>query len=101
MQFIRSKTFHWTAALAGLFAIFVIILFGFIYFRIDDYLIARSDNMITTQAGFFAGLPRERMISALDDRLEQDSRGVQFSGIFDAGRNRLAGNIAALPDTSR
>jgi signal transduction histidine kinase len=98
LQFIRSKTFHWTAALAGLFAIFVITLFGFIYFRIDDYLIARSDTMITTQAGFFARLPRERMISALDDRLEQDSRGVQFSGVFDAGRNRLAGNVAALPD---
>ncbi|WP_065751313.1 sensor histidine kinase [Bradyrhizobium paxllaeri] len=98
MQFIRSKTFHWTAALAGLFAIFVIVLSGFIYFRIDDYLIARSDRMITTQAGFFAGLPRERMISALDDHLEQDSRGVQFSGVFDAKGDRLAGNVAALPD---
>ena len=38
MQFIRSNTFHWAAALAALFAIFVTVLFGFIYFRIDDYL---------------------------------------------------------------
>jgi signal transduction histidine kinase len=98
LQFIRSKTFHWTAALAVLFAIFVTVLFAFIYFSIDNYLIARSDRMITTQAGFFAGLPRQRMISALDDHLEQDSRGVQFSGVFDAKRNRLAGNVAALPD---
>ena len=98
MQFIRSKTFHWTAALAALFAIFVTVLFAFIYFSIDNYLIARSDNMITTQAGFFAGLPRARMISALDDHLEQDSRGVQFSGVFDARGTRLAGNVVALPD---
>lgn len=98
MQFIRSKTFHWTAALAALFAIFVTLLFAFIYFSIDNYLIARSDRMIATQAAFFAGLPRERMISALGDHLEQDSRGVQFSGVFDAKRNRLSGNIAALPD---
>jgi len=98
LQFIRSKTFHWTAALAGLFAIFVTVLFAFIYFSIDSYLIARSDRAITTQAGFFAGLPRDRMISAIDDHLMQDSRGVQFAGVFDAKRDRLAGNIAALPD---
>jgi signal transduction histidine kinase len=97
MQFMRSKTFHWAAALAGLFAIFITVLFGFIYFKIDDYLIARSDRMVTTQIGFFAGLPRDRLIGALDDHLRQDSRGVQFSGVFDANGNRLAGNVAFLP----
>ena len=98
MQFIRSNTFRWAAALAALFAIFVTVLFGFIYFRIDDYLIARSDSMITTQIDFFAGLPRDRLINALDDHLQQDSRAVQFSGVFDAKGNRLAGNVAVLPD---
>lgn len=97
MQFIRSNTFHWAAALAALFAAFVTILFGFIYFKIDDYLIARSDGMITTQVNFFAALPPDRRISALDDHLGQDSRGVHFAGIFDATGNRLAGNIARLP----
>jgi signal transduction histidine kinase len=98
MQFIRSNTFHWAAALAALFAAFVTILFGFIYFKIDDYLIARSDSMLTTQVNFFAALPPDRRISALDDHLEQDSRGVRFAGIFDAKGNRLAGNVARLPD---
>ena len=98
MQFIRSKTFHWAAALAGLFAIFVTVLCGVIYFRIDDYLIARSDRMITTQIDFFAGLPRDRLVGALDDHLRQDSRGVQFSGVFDPKGDRLAGNVAMLPD---
>ena len=97
MQFIRSNTFHWAAALAGLFAAFVTILFGFIYFKIDDYLIARSDRMITTQVDFFARLPPDRLISALDDHLDQDSRGVYFAGVFDAKGNRLAGNVARLP----
>ena len=98
MQFIRSNTFHWAAALAALFAAFVTILFGFIYFKIDDYLIARSDRMITTQVNFFAALPPDRLVSALDDHLGQDSRGVHFAGIFDANGNRLAGNVARLPD---
>ena len=97
MQFMRSNTFHWAAGLAGLFAAFVTILFGFIYFKIDGYLIARSDRMITTQVNFFAGLPPDRLIAALDDHLGQDSRGVQFAGLFDAKGSRLAGNVAGLP----
>ncbi|NOJ45981.1 ATP-binding protein [Bradyrhizobium archetypum] len=97
MQFVRSNTFHWAAALAGLFAAFVTILFGFIYFKIDSYLIARSDRMITTQVNFFAALPLDRLIAALDDHLGQDSRGVQFAGVFDAKGSRLAGNVAGLP----
>src|SRR4051794_35477607 len=97
MQFVRSNTFQWTAGLAVLFAIFVTILFGFIYFKIDDYLIVRSDRMITRQANFFAKLSRDRLITALDDHLGQDSRGVQFSGVFDVKGNRLIGNVVALP----
>ena len=97
MRFIRSNTFHWAAALAGLFAAFVTILFGFIYFKIDDYLIARSDQMITTQVNFFARVPPDRLIRALDDYLGQDSRGVHFAGVFDAKGDRLAGNVARLP----
>ena len=59
------EKFHWTAALAGLFAIFITVLFGFIYFKIDDYLIRVPIASITTQIGFFAGLPRDRLIGAL------------------------------------
>ena len=81
----------------ALFAAFVIVLFGFIYLKIDDYLIARSDRMITTQVNFIAALPPDRRIGAIDDHLGQDSRGVQFAGIFDAKGHRLAGNIARLP----
>ena len=46
-QFIRSNTFHWASVVAGVFAVFIIVLFGFIYWQIDDYLTARSDRMIT------------------------------------------------------
>jgi hypothetical protein len=32
-------------AVAGVFAVFVVMLFGFIYWQTDHYLIARSDRM--------------------------------------------------------
>ena len=42
-HFLRSNTFHWAFLVAAVFAIFVIVLFGFIYWKTDDYLTARSD----------------------------------------------------------
>src|SRR5438309_1569550 len=71
-QIIRSTTFHWALAVAGVFALFVIVLFGFIYWKTDDYLIARSDAMIARQLNYIAGLPGERRLIAIDEHLAQD-----------------------------
>ena len=46
LQFARSNTFRWTLMVAGVLAAFILALFGFIYWTIDDYLIARSDRVI-------------------------------------------------------
>ena len=53
---IRSNTFRWALAVAGVFAVFVMVLFGFIYSQADQYLIARSDKMIAMQLNFIAAL---------------------------------------------
>src|ERR1700733_15686005 len=79
---IRSTTFHWALAVAGVLAIFVIVLFGFIYWQTDQYLIARSDRMIAGELNAIAALPGERRLDAIDDHLKQDSRGVQYAGLF-------------------
>jgi signal transduction histidine kinase len=97
-SFIRSNTFRWTSAVAGVLAMFVIVLFGFIYWKIDHYLIARSDRMITLQIGYLAELPPERRINAIQDHLGEDSRNVQFAGLFDPKGSRLSGNIERLPE---
>ncbi|BBO05278.1 MULTISPECIES: sensor histidine kinase [Bradyrhizobium] len=96
-HFIRSNTFLWALAVAAAFALFVVGLFAFIYWKIDDYLIVRSDRMITTQIDFLARLPSARRVNAITDHLEQDSRGVQYAGLFDVAGARLAGNIQRVP----
>jgi hypothetical protein len=93
-QFMRSNTFHWAFMVAGVFAVFVTVLFGFISWKIDDYLTARSDRVITAQMDGIAGLPPDRRLEAIDERLEQDPRGVQLAAIFAAG-------ITASPAISR
>jgi signal transduction histidine kinase len=96
--FIRSNTFRWAAVVAGVLAAFVIVLFGFIYWQIDHYLIGRSDHMIALQIGYIAELPPERRINAIEDHLGEDSRNVQFAGLFDPKGHRLSGNIDRLPE---
>ena len=71
-QFMRSNTFHWAFMVGGVFAVFIIVLFGFIYWKIDDYLTARSDRVITAQLEGIAALPPERRLEAIDERLRQD-----------------------------
>lgn len=97
IQLIRSSTFLWALAVAAAFALFVVALFAFIYWKLDGYLVARSDRMIATQIRFVAELPSARRITAIADHLAQDSRGVQYAGLFDAGGARIAGNIDRVP----
>jgi signal transduction histidine kinase len=96
-QIIRSNTFQWALAVASVFAVFVVVLFGFIYWQTDQYLIVRSDRMIVNQLNFIAGLPNERRQDAIDEHLRQDSRGVQYAGLFRADGRRISGNLERFP----
>jgi len=100
-QFMRSNTFHWAFMVGGVFAVFIIVLFGFIYWKIDDYLTARSDRVITAQLEGIAALPPERRLEAIDERLRQDPRGVQLAAIFAADGHRITGNLESLPSDLR
>src|ERR1700709_2822627 len=70
-QFMRSNTFRWALAVAGMLALLVIVLFGFIYWKTDDYLVARSDTAAPAQLNYCAGLPKERQLEAIEQDLKQ------------------------------
>jgi signal transduction histidine kinase len=42
-------------------------------------------------------LPGERRLDAIKDHLKQDSRGVQYAGLFAADGRRIAGNLEQFP----
>jgi signal transduction histidine kinase len=96
-QIIRSNTFRWALAVAGVFAVFVILLFGFIYWQTDKYLVARSDRVIASQLNVLAALPGERRLNAIDEHLKQDTRSVQYAGLFAADGHRISGNLERFP----
>ncbi len=96
-QILRSNTFRWALAVAGVQAVFIIALFGFIYWQTDHYLIARSDRVIASELNVIAALPGEKRVDAIDERLRQDSRGVQYAGLFAADGHKIAGNLEQFP----
>jgi signal transduction histidine kinase len=96
-QFIHSTTFHWALAVAGVLAIFVTTLFGFIYWKTDSYLIARSDMVIAGELNIIAAVPEERRLYSVDQHLKEDSRNVQYAGLFDSDGRRVGGNLEQLP----
>jgi hypothetical protein len=59
-EFVRTTTFRSAVAAASAFAIFVLVLFGFIYRKTDRYLVARSDHVIASQLHVMSALPLER-----------------------------------------
>src|ERR1700712_1823319 len=96
-QFMRSNTFRWALAVAGLLALLVIVLFGFIYWKTDDYLVARSDTAIATQLNYVADLSKERQLEAIDQDLKGDARDVHYAGLFGADGRKIAGNLVRFP----
>src|SRR5437868_1042413 len=96
-QITRSNTFRRALAVAGVFAVFVTVLFGFIYWQTDQYLIGRSDRMIANQLNVFAALPSARRLDAISEHLREDSRGVQYAGLFGPKGDKIVGNLEQLP----
>lgn len=96
-QFMRSTTFHWTLAVAGVFAVFVVVLFGFIYWKTDEYLIKRSDRAIAQQLNILVALPDDRRLDAIDQHVKEDTRDVHYAGLFGSDGSRIAGNLERLP----
>jgi signal transduction histidine kinase len=96
-EFTRSTTLSWTFLVAGLFAAFIVALLGFVYLKTKDDLTMRSDRLIASQIGFFAQLPPERKLDAIDDHLKQDPGHLRLVGLFGPDGRRIAGNLEILP----
>jgi signal transduction histidine kinase len=96
-ELVRSTSFRRALMLVAALTAIIVALFGFVYWKTDSYLTARSDQMIMTQLNVISLLSDQRLLDAIDAHLRQDSRGVQFAGLFGADGSRLAGNIARLP----
>jgi signal transduction histidine kinase len=96
-EFTRSTSLRWSFLVAGIFAVFIVALLGFVYLKTERDLTMRSDRMIASQMGVFADLSPERRMDALNEHLKEDPGRVQLAGLFGSNGRRLAGNLESLP----
>lgn len=96
-EYTRTGIFRWALGVGGVFAVSIVLLFAVVYWRTEQYLIARSDAVVTMQVKAFAEATPEKRRNAIDWLLEQDPRKVQHAGLFTAEGHRIAGNLARVP----
>ena len=96
-DFIRSTTLRWTIASAGIFALFLISLFGLMYWQTEQFLLTRTDAIISMQAQVFLSAPSDRRPEMLDRFPQRDPLNVEYAGLFSREGKRIAGNVESMP----
>jgi hypothetical protein len=95
--FMRRTILKRTLQIFGVIVLTILLSFGFVYYQATSYMVAQLDALVTQEANFIAGEARQGRLESFQERLRQDPRRVKPTGLFDAERNRLAGNIESLP----
>jgi hypothetical protein len=98
-EFMRSTTLRWTFLVAGIFAAFIVALLGFIYLKTESDLTTRSDRVIASQTGVFAGLSPERRLEAINEHLQRCFRTLwppKATGVRDMRFILMAVSLALL-----
>jgi hypothetical protein len=95
--FMRRTILKRTLQIFGVIALTILLSFGFVYYQATSYMVAQLDALVTQEANSIAGEARQGRLESFQERLRQDPRRVKPTGLFDAERNRLAGNIESLP----
>jgi signal transduction histidine kinase len=93
-EFSRTTTFRWTLVVSGAFALYTILMFGFVYWKTTGELTGRIDGIATRAADIIAAAAPENRIAAIDERLRIE---VWLVGLFSADGQRIAGNLQSLP----
>src|SRR5215475_6763512 len=96
-EFTRTTTFRWALVVSGAFALCILLMFGFVFWRAAAYMTDRVDRGITEEANLVVADPPDRRLDAIDDRLRQDPRRVKLEGLFGPDGRRIAGNLESPP----
>jgi signal transduction histidine kinase len=96
-DFARTTTFRWTLAIAGVFVLYTLMLFGFVYLQTAAYMMSENDVLLAEELRVFAANTPEQRLAEIDDRLRKDPRRVKVAGLFGADGHRISGNIESLP----
>lgn len=98
IELLRTTAFRWTLGIAGIVALSILLMSGFFYWQTVLYLTSRVDSALLSSAESFSHEASPALGQRIVESLSADPRRQKAYGLFDAAGQRMAGNVAALPD---
>ena len=96
-EFAHATAFRWTLAVAGVFVMCTLLLFGFVYWQTASYMTSTIDDLLTNELRLLAADTPEQRLEEINERLRHDPRRIRIAGLFGADAHRIAGNLERLP----
>ena len=93
----RTVAFRLTLFFSLFFALCVIMLLGFVYWRTAAEMTSRVDQVLVLEKTRFAQMQDERVQEEIARSIQRDQRHVYFYALFAPDGHPLAGNVASLP----
>lgn len=98
IEFIRTTSFRWAVAFAGILVAALGLLSGFIYWRTTGYLVRRADRELQefSQRPVSSGshAPED---GPFDNFFSDDPGQAKIAGLFEADGTRVAGTLSRVP----
>jgi hypothetical protein len=98
LEFLRSSAVRVALAFVLVTTVATTAVFVLVYFQIREANEARNRLIIETEAAKSDNRPVGELKAAIELRLTQDIRRVDFAALFDSNRKFMFGNIEKLPD---
>jgi signal transduction histidine kinase len=98
LEFFRSSAVRVALAFVLVTTAATMAVFVLVYFQIRDANEARNRLIIETEAAKSYNRPVDELKAAIELRLTQDIRRIDFAALFDSNRKFMFGNIEKLPD---
>jgi signal transduction histidine kinase len=93
----RTVVFRLTLFYSLFFALCVVMLLGFVYWKTAREMNRRVDQILTLEKRHFAELSQDRLPEEIERSVARDQRHVYIYGLFSPEGHVIAGNMDQLP----
>ena len=93
----RTVVFRLTLFYSLFFAMCVIMLLGFVYWRTATEMTRRVDQILRLETRHFTALRSDQLHDEIDKSIQRDQRHVYLYGLYSQDKHLIVGNLGRLP----
>jgi signal transduction histidine kinase len=97
LELTRTTPFRLTLIYGAVFASAVVILLGLIYWQTAGFMARQMDSIVIAKAHELENGGPDNIVARVNESMADDTRAVEFYGLFDEDGHWVAGNLHRLP----